>query len=146
MLLVSIKRRTWIKVCCQNAFSGLSPLELLQSQTLWHGGVFKPSSAVKGMQRSPKTRKRTSCPGDLPGCWSAVNEGLFSVSAAPTGKVLCLLLHFKTQSQPWSSVFFWCTHDLGRSKQMYHCTFPFRPGQQLISKTTLETDSLVNPP
>ncbi|CAJ1076572.1 Hypothetical predicted protein [Xyrichtys novacula] len=39
------------------------------------------------MQRSPKIRKRTSCPGEMPGCWRAVNEGLFSKSS--TGSAVC---------------------------------------------------------
>ncbi len=83
------------------------------ARVLRHCGVFKPSSAVKGMQRSLKIRERTSCPGEMPGCWSAVNEGLFSVSAVPTGKVLCFLLYFKTRSQPGSLLLssdFFLTH------------------------------------
>lgn len=84
-------------------------------RVLWHRGMFQPSSAKKGMHGSLKIRKRTSCPGEMPGCRSALNEGLFSLSATSTGKVLCFLLQPITQNQPrslvFSTVYFWCTYD-----------------------------------
>ena len=55
-------------------------------RAVWHSGASQPSSAVKGTQRSLEIRNRTSCPGETPGRWSAVNECLFSVSAVPSGE------------------------------------------------------------
>lgn len=43
-------------------------------------GVFRFLSTAKGMRRSLRIRKRTSCPGGMPGFRRAVNEGLFPLT------------------------------------------------------------------
>lgn len=64
-----------------------------------------PRLQWKARKGSHKIRKRTSCPGEMPGCCSVVNEGLFSGSAVPTAQVLCLSFHFKTHSASISGAF-----------------------------------------
>lgn len=49
-------------------------------------GVLQPSSAAKGMQRSPKIKKRTSCPGDAPVYVGGQSmKACLWLSAVPTG-------------------------------------------------------------
>jgi len=66
---------------------------------------FSPSSAVKGMQRSFKIKKTTSCPGDAPGRWEGSEWRLVSVKCCThKGKCCAFLKHLKThRTEPMCS-------------------------------------------
>lgn len=109
-------------------------------------GVLQPSSAAKGMQRSPKIKERTSCPGDAPVYVGGQSmKACLWLSAVPTGGSPA---RFDKHSEKISVAFslvedsFFTLH----STQMQPCRLLFSPGQQLISKTSLETDYSVDPP